>query len=76
MLAIVNVIVQFIGIKLKLQPGIKIGIRIGQVLEWPIKNIWINNEIAFVEWHFKCNYKNRIGEFDGVSIIKFDEQIR
>lgn len=42
-------------------------------MEWPIKNIWINNEIAFVEWHFKCNYKNRIGEFDGVSIIKFDE---
>ena len=45
----------------------------GQVLEWPIKNIWIDKEIAFVEWYFKCNYKSRISEFDGVSIIKFDE---
>ncbi|MCR1914205.1 nuclear transport factor 2 family protein [Lactobacillus johnsonii] len=48
----------------------------GQVLEWPIKNIWIANEIAFVEWYFKCNYKNRISEFDGVSIIKFDKENR
>lgn len=22
---------------------------------------------------FKCNYRNKISEFDGVSIIKFDE---
>ena len=29
--------------------------------------------MAFVEWYFKCNYKSRISEFDGVSIIKFDE---
>ena len=29
--------------------------------------------MAFVEWYFKCNYRNKISEFDGVSIIKFDE---
>lgn len=48
----------------------------GQVLEWPIKNIWIANEIAFVEWCFKCNYRNKISEFDGVSLLNLMKQIR
>ena len=27
-----------------------------------------------VEWHFKCNYQKKISEFDGVSIIDFNDQ--
>ena len=48
----------------------------GQVLEWPIKNIWIANEIAFVEWYFKCNYDGRVDGFDGVTIADFDNDMK
>lgn len=45
----------------------------GTVLEWNIKS-FINQEFTtVVEWYFKCEYDNVIDGFDGVSIIKFDD---
>lgn len=46
----------------------------GKVLEWPIKKILIIRNAAIVEWYFKCNYHDKISEFDGVSLIEFDIQ--
>jgi hypothetical protein len=45
----------------------------GSVLAWEIKNITSIKDTCFVEWHFGCDYENKIAEFDGVSIIKFKD---
>jgi len=45
----------------------------GFVLRWDIKDFQEVGNTCFVEWHFKCNYESKIDEFDGVSIIKFEE---
>lgn len=46
----------------------------GKVVVWPIEKILINENTCIVEWHFKCNYQKKISEFDGVSIIDFNDQ--
>ena len=46
----------------------------GKVIAWPIEKILINENTCIVEWHFKCNYQKKISEFDGVSIIDFNDQ--
>ena len=46
----------------------------GKVIAWPIKRILIKSNTCIVEWHFKCNYQKKISEFDGVSIIDFNDQ--
>ena len=44
----------------------------GTVLVWAIKRIIIIHQTGIVEWHFKCDYLNKISEFDGVSLIDFN----
>lgn len=45
----------------------------GDVLEWKIKDMWQLGHKWMVEWHFKCIYDEKADEFDGVSLICFDE---
>lgn len=46
----------------------------GKGIAWPIEKILINENTCIVECHFKCNYQKKISEFDGVSIIDFNDQ--
>ena len=46
----------------------------GKVIAWPIERLIINGDTSIAEWHFKCNYQGKISEFDGVSIIEFNNQ--
>jgi len=46
------------------------------VLNWDIKQITTVNKIAFVEWYFKCDYDGNISEFDGVTIAKFNNNLK
>lgn len=46
----------------------------GKVLEWPIKNLLVARNTAIVEWYFKCDYQNKVSEFNGVSLIEFNNQ--
>ena len=48
----------------------------GQVLAWDIKQFIHNENITVVEWYFKCFYKANESEFNGVSIIEFDDNDR
>lgn len=50
--------------------------RKGTVLRWDIKQIAIVDKTAFVEWFFRCEYEGNIGEFDGVTIARFDEDMK
>lgn len=45
----------------------------GNVISWDIKNIYECQETIIVEWNFKCEWDNNISDFDGVSIVEFDE---
>lgn len=45
----------------------------GSVLAWDIKQFIHEANVTVVEWHFKCEYDGKVGEFDGVSLIKFSE---
>lgn len=44
----------------------------GSVLEWKIKNFKQLGKTCFVEWYFKCEFDKNIDEFDGISIIEFE----
>ena len=46
----------------------------GKVIAWPIAKILSNENTCIVVWHFKYNYQKKISEFDGVSIIDFNDQ--
>lgn len=50
--------------------------KIGKVLIWTIKRFIHQDNITVVEWHFKCDYKNEIGEFDGITVIEFDANMK
>lgn len=45
----------------------------GEVLVWDIKQFIHQANISVVEWYFKCKYDGLIEEFDGVSIIEFND---
>lgn len=45
----------------------------GTVLAWDIKQFIHSANVTAVEWYFKCKYAGEIGEFDGVSLIKFNK---
>lgn len=47
--------------------------KVGRVLEWRIKDYVHQNDKTVVEWYFCCDYNHEISGFDGVSIIKFDD---
>ncbi len=45
----------------------------GEVLIWDIKQFVHQGNISVVEWYFKCKYDGEVGEFDGVSLIEFND---
>ena len=45
----------------------------GTVIEWDIKQFVHQASMTVVEWYFKCEYEGNIGEFDGVSMIEFND---
>ena len=45
----------------------------GTVEKWDIKQIYICQNTAIVEWYFQCDYCDTPGAFDGVTIAQFDE---
>ena len=45
----------------------------GKVLAWDIKQFIHQGNITVVEWYFKCRYDGEIEEFDGVSLIEFND---
>ena len=45
----------------------------GNVLKWTIKKCICINNILVAEWHFKCDYRNEISTFNGVTIAEFNE---
>lgn len=48
----------------------------GTVLEWNISRVIQQNRTLVAEWFFKCEYDGVIDEFDGVSIIEFDDEMK
>jgi hypothetical protein len=48
-----------------------------EVVSWEIKNIGYDSESlnAFVEWNFICKFKSRKYEFEGSSIICFENSL-
>ena len=46
----------------------------GKVFIWDIKQIINEGNIYVVEWYFKFEYNNKISDFDGVSIIEFNNE--
>ena len=46
----------------------------GSVLEWTIKRMIEKENTIIVEWYFKCDYRNKVSGFDGVTIADFDEE--
>ena len=45
----------------------------GTVLKWEIKNFIHQGAFTAVEWYFEWDYDREISEFDGVSIMEFNE---
>ena len=44
------------------------------VLQWDILSFINQKDISVCEWYFKCDCNGKVDEFDGVSIIHFDEK--
>lgn len=44
----------------------------GTVLIWDIKQFIHQDNLTAVEWYFKYEYDGVVGEFDGVSLIEFN----
>lgn len=45
----------------------------GNIVEWRIKQFIHSNQITVVEWYFRCEYDGVISDFDGVSLIEFND---
>lgn len=45
----------------------------GKVISWDIKNIYELEKVLIVEWNFKCIWEEKETDFDGVSIVEFNE---
>jgi hypothetical protein len=45
----------------------------GTVEQWDIKQFVHQKDMTVVEWYFRCEYDGENGEFDGVSLIQFDQ---
>ncbi len=48
----------------------------GKVIAWSIKNTYEIDRILVVEWNFECIWEGKLSNFDGVSIVEFDENNR
>jgi len=46
----------------------------GDVLVWNINRFIHEGNTVVVEWYFKCDYDEEISEFNGVSIIVFNNE--
>ena len=47
--------------------------KLGRVIVWDIKQFIHQANMTVVEWHFKCEYEGNVGEFDGISLIEFND---
>lgn len=47
--------------------------RVGTVLQWNILRFVHGKTDVAVEWYFQCDYEGVTAEFDGVSLIDFNE---
>jgi hypothetical protein len=45
----------------------------GSVLAWDIKQFIHQGNFTAVNWYFKCEYDGGTDEFDGVSLIEFNQ---
>lgn len=45
----------------------------GTVLVWDINQFIHHRNTTAVEWYFKCEYDKVIGEFNGVSLVEFND---
>jgi hypothetical protein len=45
----------------------------GIVMVWDIKQFMHDANVTVVEWYFKCEYDGNVGEFNGVSLIEFND---
>ena len=50
--------------------------RRGTVLQWDIRSFAAVGRTAYVEWFFRCEYNGEVGVFDGVTIARFDDQLK
>lgn len=50
--------------------------RHGSVCRWEIKRFIEQKNTMAVEWFFSCIYDGEAGEFDGVTLVDFDEDGR
>lgn len=48
----------------------------GNVLRWDIKEMIQADNMVIVEWFFQCNYDGAVDEFDGVTIAKFNNNMK
>jgi hypothetical protein len=48
----------------------------GQVTKWEILIDWYdeNEDTYFYKWHFCCNYNNEIRDFQGLSLVKMEDE--
>ncbi|EOT44909.1 hypothetical protein [Enterococcus columbae] len=46
----------------------------GKVVKWEIKQIYPSNQTLIVEWYFACYFNEKYDEFNGVSLITFDDE--
>lgn len=65
---------QYKGID-EIDEWIKHQFEIQTVTDWTIKNIYHDQNVTTVEWHFVYTQDNENSGFDGVSIIKFKDDL-
>lgn len=46
----------------------------GTVLRWDVNGLTVQDDRLAVEWYFECAYEGNVDGFDGVSLIRFDEE--
>ena len=52
------------------------GIKKNTVLSWEIKDFWHKDNKTMVVWHFKCLFEGKVDEFEGNSIIYWNENFK
>ena len=45
----------------------------GEVLRWEIRSLEVLGEAGFFEWSFACTWQGERYEFEGASVIRFEE---
>jgi hypothetical protein len=47
----------------------------GTVLLWEIRSLEVTGEAVFFEWSFVCSWLGERHEFEGASVVRFDESL-